>query len=655
MAVTISDRAERAAGSNPTGTVSVTVNAVNDAPTADPQSITLTIDEDAAATALFTAPPTVSDLEGDAVTATLTVANPAAGVLTGGGFTPTANPGEYTFSGTAAQLTAALAAVQFDSADNFNGSTNVAVAITDGQSGPQGTNPAWTVAVSVNAVNDAPVNAVPGAQSVNEDTDLVLSGANALSISDVDIGAGNATVALSVGSGVLTLSGTAGLIFSVGDGTSDATMTFSGTVGAINAALDGLVYRGNLNASGLDTLTLTTDDQGNTGSGGAQADTDTVAINVNAVNDEPALVAAGNNPSYTPGADLFTVTSLTPVESVQLIDTMVLSVTNVSGTDESLFIDGTSVPLVNGTMPTATAGVSVQVSLSGTTATVTLTSLPAGLTGAALGTIIENLTYTKTTPAPGELPRVVTIVSLHDNGGTLNGGDDTANPGLTSTVSFNQPPDITSNFGGPTASVSMNENTAVTGIDVDATDPDNGPVTPLAFSIVAGGDGALFSIDPGTGVLSFTSAPNFESPLDADTNNTYVVTVRASDGAASDDQTITITVNDVAEAPVISSNGGGPTASITVNENQTAVTDVNATDPDQPPQPLTYTKVGGADEAKFSIDASTGVLTFISAPNFENPTDTAADGSNTYTVIVARHGRRAVRRADHHGHGRRRQ
>ena len=70
---------------------------------------------------------------------------------------------------------------------------------------------------------------------------------------------------LSVLSGVLTLSTTAGLAFSVGDGTSDATMTFSGTVGAINAALNGLVYRGNLDASGLDTLTLTTDDQGNTG------------------------------------------------------------------------------------------------------------------------------------------------------------------------------------------------------------------------------------------------------------------------------------------------------------------------------------------------------------------------------------------------------
>ena len=178
----------------------------------------------------------------------------------------------------------------------------------------------------------------------------------------------------------------------------------------------------------------------------------------------------------------------------------------------------------------------------------------------------------------------------------------------------------------------MNENTTVTGVDVDATDPDNGPVTPLVYSIVPGGDGALFTIDSGTGVLTFNSAPNFENPTDSDTNNTYVVTVRASDGAAFDDQTITITVNDVAEAPVIGSNGGGPTASITVNENQTAVTDVDATDPDLPAQTLTYSLVGGTDQAKFNIDSGTGVLTFISAPNFESPTD--SDTNNSYVVTV---------------------
>jgi hypothetical protein len=99
----------------------------------------------------------VVDVDSASVTATLTLANVAAGVISGGGFAATAIPGEFSFTGTAAEVQAALAAVTFDSADNFNGTTSVAVAITDGENGPQGTNPSGTVDITVNAVNDAPV------------------------------------------------------------------------------------------------------------------------------------------------------------------------------------------------------------------------------------------------------------------------------------------------------------------------------------------------------------------------------------------------------------------------------------------------------------------------------------------------------------------
>jgi Ca2+-binding RTX toxin-like protein len=47
---------------------------------------------------------------------------------------------------------------------------------------------------------------------------------------------------------------------------------------------------------------------------------------------------------------------------------------------------------------------------------------------------------------------------------------------------------------------------------------------------------------------------------------------------------------------------------------------------------LTYSITGGADEGKFQIDASTGALSFIDAPDFENATD--ADGNNIYDVTV---------------------
>ena len=70
---------------------------------------------------------------------------------------------------------------------------------------------------------------------------------------------------------------------------------------------------------------------------------------------------------------------------------------------------------------------------------------------------------------------------------------------------------------------------------------------------------------------------------------------------------------------MITSNGGGATAAVNVAENTTAVTTVTATDADLPAQTLTYSIIGGADAAKFTINGSTGALTFVAAPDYETP------------------------------------
>ena len=58
---------------------------------------------------------------------------------------------------------------------------------------------------------------------------------------------------------------------------------------------------------------------------------------------------------------------------------------------------------------------------------------------------------------------------------------------------------------------------------------------------------------------------------------------------------------------------------------------MTATDPDGTVP--TYSIVGGADAARFTINATTGAaLSFVAAPNFEVPTD--AGGNNVYDVIV---------------------
>ena len=134
--------------------------------------------------------------------------------------------------------------------------------------------------ITVTAVNDAPVNHVPGSQNVTQNTTLTFIGGNQISISDIDAGANSVRTTLTATNGTISLSGTAGLSFSAGDGTSDQTMTFTGTVTSINNALNGMSFIPTNGFSGDALLQVVTNDLGNTGSGGALSDSDSILINV---------------------------------------------------------------------------------------------------------------------------------------------------------------------------------------------------------------------------------------------------------------------------------------------------------------------------------------------------------------------------------------
>ena len=134
--------------------------------------------------------------------------------------------------------------------------------------------------ITVTAVNDAPVNHVPGSQNATQNTTLTFIGGNQISISDIDAGANSVRTTLTATNGTISLSGTAGLSFSAGDGTSDQTMTFTGTVTSINNALNGMSFTPTNGFSGDALLQVVTNDLGNTGSGGALSDSDSILINV---------------------------------------------------------------------------------------------------------------------------------------------------------------------------------------------------------------------------------------------------------------------------------------------------------------------------------------------------------------------------------------
>lgn len=261
----------------------------------------------------------------------------------------------------------------------------------------------------------------------------------------------------------------------------------------------------------------------------------------------------------------------------------------------------------------------------------TYADVVAGTGAAAHGSLTNHVAGTPKTILATGLAAGTTYWAMFAQADAAGNHSNVLNSAASATTTgggVNVAPAITSNGGGSTAAVNAAENqTAVT--TVTATDANVGDT--LTYSIIGGADAAKFAINSSSGVLTFLSAPNREAPTDANADNIYVVTVQVSDGMLTDSQTISVTVTNVNEPPVITSNGGGATAAINVADGQTAVTTVVATDVDVGTT-KTFSIIGGADAAKFSINSSTGVLTFIDPPDFSTPGDVGGD--NVYNVTV---------------------
>jgi len=147
-----------------------------------------------------------------------------------------------------------------------------------------------------------------------------------------------------------------------------------------------------------------------------------------------------------------------------------------------------------------------------------------------------------------------------------------------------------------------------------------------AYTITGGADAVLFAINRISGDLTFKTAPDFEVPGDSDKDNAYEATVQVEDADGDTAmQSIVVTVTDENEIP-----GMTPSVSTNTAENQTSVLTVSSSNVDGG-APV-YTLNGGADAALFSIDSTSGELTFQTAPDFEAPGDT--NENNVYEVTV---------------------
>ena len=132
-------------------------------------------------------------------------------------------------------------------------------------------------------VNLGPVNRVPiGVITFrNEATVFDDISSRLISVSDFDAGSSKLEVSLSASGGKFTLQSAAGLLLSPNQTlTNLASKTLSGSLTDLNHALSNLLFVPTSGFSGTATLTITTNDRGNTGSGGAKTDSDIIGIDV---------------------------------------------------------------------------------------------------------------------------------------------------------------------------------------------------------------------------------------------------------------------------------------------------------------------------------------------------------------------------------------
>ncbi|MGC4059845.1 MAG: DUF4347 domain-containing protein [Aquabacterium sp.] len=448
---------------------------------------------------------------------------------------------------------------------------------------------------------------------------------------------------------------------SISGGTATVTLTSGSGVSSANmqTLVNGITYQNtNLDqpTSGNRVFTITQlQDSGGTAAGGV--DTTTLAVlstvAVLSRNDPPSLTATGNSPSFTEAGGVGTQASavtiysgaaVSTIETGQLITALTFTVSGlVDGANEVIVVDGKTITLGAASSGTTTTnGMSYTVSISGSTATVALTSA-SGMAASDVQTVVNGITYQNTnTDNPTGGNRVFTLTQIKDNGGTANGGSDTTALSVTSTVTVNpvnDPPTLTTTASNPTfteaagagtqaAAVGIYSGTAISTVESTQT------VSGLTFTVSGLVDGAneVIVVDGKTITLGANSSGTT-------TTNAMTYNVSIASGTA----TVTLTK----AAGISTSNAQALVNGITYQNT-------NTDNPTAGNRVFTLTQVkdnggtanGGSDTTALSISSTVTVKSVNDAPTLSatasNPTFTEAAGVGTQAAAVSLYSGTAV-------------
>ncbi|GEC58890.1 hypothetical protein ABIF38_001270 [Bradyrhizobium japonicum] len=451
-----------------------------------------------------------------------------------------AGTGVLTLTGTAsvADYQASLASVTYqNTSDNPSGlARTVTIIANDGTA----TSTPVTGTINVTPVNDPPVTTAGGTLNYTENQAATVIDA---SVNVTDIDSANLTGAtvqitggFAAGQDVLGFAGQIGISGSYNSATGVLTLTGSSSVANYKAALDSITYfNSSDNPSGADrTVSFTVTD------GTDSSNTSTSTIHVTPVNDAPvvsfgAITGFSEPPNGTPAANSTPVTitpnlTITDAEGNNLTDaTFVLN--NLKPSD-ALSIAG------HAGNSGDIGGIHFEITSTAGTETISFTGTD---TLAHYNAALDLIQFNNTSENPDTTARSYTL-TVHDDGGTANGGSNTGSGSTTGSV--------TAVDDGPTASVPADNsigtafshtNFAISGLSVADIDAASGNVTATIASSHAN---LTFNT---AGLASFTNNSSHTVTLTgtvAQVNTALATLTYNSDDGFTGSDTVTLNIND---------------------------------------------------------------------------------------------------------------
>jgi|GEM_PF-1663609 len=424
----------------------------------------------------------VTDNDGDDQRISITVTNGTLTLASTTGLSGLSGNGSATvnFDGSLTNANSALDGAIFNPTGAYTGPASIYIETHDLISGSPVDTDNKTVNINVIDPNTDPVATINAPPTILEDETITFTAAT-LNIVDTD--GDNQTVTITISNGVLTLSGINGLTGLTGNGASN--ITFSGNLTDVNNALDGAVFTPTSNYSGPASIQLFTND----GKGGSDLSTDNITItdvdelpvandDLKTINEDNSVTIYaiandedrdGNGISiisntgvsngtlvnngdgtfdYTPdadfnGADSFTYT-LQDLDGDSDIGTVNITINPVN--DEPSFTKGVNQTIDENTVGVQTVNNWVAVKSAGPANEITqiLSFNVSNNNNSLFNTqpsidASGNLTYEL---APDQYGSAIVTLSISDNGGIANGGDDTSND-QSFTITVNPVPKVT--------------------------------------------------------------------------------------------------------------------------------------------------------------------------------------------------------------------